>query len=161
MFSGWKSILVQNVINRSKWAKRSQNFKKQFDWPFRPLESKRSFLATFSDEIGHCEVSKLCYPLLLRLKVKLKVKMVSSFRPSIYVHVPSIGHFHHFHFLKTICNHNLEQEQVKPCPEGSEGLPSQSVADFPALFFHIALRELHSYKELSRTIFQSCQWVSQ
>ena len=67
------------------------------------------------------------------------------FGPAIYVNVPSIGHFHHFHFLKTICNHNLEQEQVKPCPEESEGLPCQSVAGFPALFFHIALRELYSY----------------
>ena len=60
------------------------------------------------------------------------------FRPTIYVNVPSIGHFHHFHFLKTICNHNLEQEQVKPCPEKSQGHPYQSVADFPAVFFHIS-----------------------
>ena len=89
---------------------------------------------------------------LIRLKVKLKLKVVSSqlsnfwaIHLCMYSILPSIGHFHHFHFLKAICNHNLEQEQVKPCPEESEGLPCQSVADFPALFFHIALRELYSY----------------
>ena len=60
------------------------------------------------------------------------------FGPTIYVNVPSIGHFHHFHFLKAICNHNLEQEQVKPCPEKSQGHPYQSVADFPAVSFHIS-----------------------
>ena len=102
--------------SRYQWAKRSQNVKNNLIDHLGPLESKRSFLATFSDEIGRCEVSKPNYLLLLRLKVKLKMKMVSSFwgHPSIDVHVPSIEHFHHFHFLKTICNHNLEQEQVKP-----------------------------------------------
>ena len=50
------------------------------------------------------------------------------FGPAIYVNIPSIGHFHHFHFLKTIHNHNLEQEQFKPCPE--------NVEDFPAVLFH-------------------------
>ena len=85
---------------------------------------------------------------LIRLKVKLKVKVVSSFSSQLsnfwaihlcmYSILPSIGHFHHFHFLKTICNHNLEQEQFKPCPEGSEGLPCQSVEDFPVMLFHFS-----------------------
>ena len=48
----------------------------QFD---RPLESKRSFEATFSDDIGCWEVSKPSYLLSLRLKVKVKVKIVRSF----------------------------------------------------------------------------------
>ena len=72
---------------------------------------------------------------LIRLKVKLKVKVVSSqlsnfwaIHLCMYSILPSIGHFHHFHFLKTIHNHNLEQEQFKPCPE--------NVEDFPAVLFH-------------------------
>ena len=65
--------------NRSKWAKGSKNVKNNLIDHLGPLESKRSFQATFSDEIGRWEVSKPSYVLLLRLKVKLKVKIVSSF----------------------------------------------------------------------------------
>ena len=88
------------------------------------------------------------------------------FGPSNYVHILSIGHFHHFHFLKTICYHNLEQEQVKPCPEGSEGLPCQTLkrSRFPCCVFFILRYEsstLILYKELSSTIFQSRESVSQ
>ena len=61
MFSGWKSILVQNGINRSKSAKGSQNVKNNLIDHLGPLESKRSFQATFSDEIGRWEVSKPNY----------------------------------------------------------------------------------------------------
>ena len=65
MFSGWKSILVQNGINRSKSAKGSHNVKNDLIDHLGPLESKRSFQATFSDEIGRWEVSKPSYILLL------------------------------------------------------------------------------------------------
>ena len=94
--------------NRSKWAKGSQNVKNNLIDHLGPLESKRSFQATFSDEIGRWEVSKPSYVLLLRLKVKLKVKIVSSFSFQLsyfraiylcmYSILPSIGHFITFTF---------------------------------------------------------------
>ena len=90
MFSGWKSILVQNGIKGSKWAKGSQNVKNNLIGHLRPFESKRSFQATFSDEIGRWEVSKPSYVLLLRLKVKLKVKIVSSFSFQLFSGYPSV-----------------------------------------------------------------------
>ena len=48
-----------------KWYQGSQNVKNNLIDHLGPLESKRSFQATFSDEIGRWEVSKPSYILLL------------------------------------------------------------------------------------------------